>query len=188
MTDDRVATRVLTPDGWLEFQEYFVHRRQEDDVLDVVFDGAAESAPAPGVLDAIAGAELIVLCPSNPIVSIGPILAVPGIRDALVRTSAPIVAVSPIVGGRALKGPADKMMATLGLEVSVRGVANHYRGLIDAIVIDKQDDDLHGSIQELGQRVLGTQTVMGDAEDRRRLAMEVVEFGRSLAPIGSTTR
>jgi LPPG:FO 2-phospho-L-lactate transferase len=187
MTDERVATKVLTPTGWLEFQEYFVHRRQEDDVLDVVFDGAAESSPAPGVLDAIADAELIVLCPSNPIVSIGPILAVPGIRDALERTSAPIVAISPIVGGRALKGPADKMMSTLGLEVSAKGIAAQYEGLIDAIVIDHEDANLRYAIETLGTRVLVTQTIMGNAEDRRRLAAEVIEFGQSLIPIGSAT-
>jgi LPPG:FO 2-phospho-L-lactate transferase len=187
MTDDRVATNVLTPDGWLEFQEYFVHRRQEDDVLAVEFRGAAESSAAPGVLAAIAEAELIVICPSNPIVSIGPILAVPGIRDALEQTTAPVVALSPIVGGRALKGPADKMLATLGHEVSAKGIATQYQELTDGIVIDHVDVELAASIETSGLRVLTTQAVMGDAEDRRRLAAEVLEFGRSLVPIESPT-
>jgi LPPG:FO 2-phospho-L-lactate transferase len=187
MTDDRVATNVLTPDGWLEFQEYFVHRRQEDDVLAVEFRGAAESTPAPGVPEAIAEAEMIVVCPSNPIVSIGPILAVPGIRDALEQTTASVVAVSPIVGGRALKGPADKMLATLGHEVSAKGIATQYQELIDGIVIDHVDAELAASIETSGPRVLTTQAVMGDAEDRRRLAAEILEFGRSLVPIGSPT-
>jgi LPPG:FO 2-phospho-L-lactate transferase len=185
MTDDPVATVVSTPSGRLEFQEYFVHRHQEDDVLGVEFDGAPKAMPANGVLEAIAGAELIVICPSNPIVSIGPILAVPGIFDALKASSAPIIAVSPIVGGKALKGPADKMLATLGHEVSAKGVAAIYDGLIDGIVIDLQDAELADSISTLGQRVLVAQTIMGDADDRRRLAAAVLEFGRSLVPAGS---
>jgi LPPG:FO 2-phospho-L-lactate transferase len=185
MTDDPVATMVSTPSGKLEFQEYFVHRHQEDDVLGVEFQGTLGARPAVGVLEAIAEAELIVICPSNPIVSIGPILAVPGIQDALKASSAPIVGVSPIVGGKALKGPADKMLATLGHEVSAKGVAVIYDGLIDGIVIDLQDAELADSISTLGQRILVAETIMGDAADRRRLAAEVLEFGRSLVPAGS---
>jgi LPPG:FO 2-phospho-L-lactate transferase len=185
MTDEPVATMVDTPAGRLEFQEYFVHRHQEDDVLGVEFVGAADSSPAPSVLDAIAAAELLVLCPSNPIVSIEPILAVPGIREAIERACAPVIAVSPIVGGKALKGPADKMLATLGHEVSAKGIAAQYQGLIDAIVIDHQDDHLKDSIEALGQLVLVTQSIMGDTDDRRRLAAEVLDFGRSLVPAGS---
>ncbi|MFL5761340.1 MAG: 2-phospho-L-lactate transferase [Thermomicrobiales bacterium] len=186
MTNEQVATIVSTPAGRLEFQEYFVHRRQEDHVLGVEFQGVKEALPAPGVLDALASAELIVLCPSNPIVSIGPILAVPGIRDALAYSPAPTVAVSPIVGGKALKGPADKMMATLGHDVSANGVSAMYQGLVDGIVIDQQDSALAEQIGVLGQRVLVTQTIMGDASDRQRLASEVIQFGRSLVPAGRT--
>lgn len=186
MTNEQVATIVSTPAGRLEFQEYFVHRRQEDQVLGVEFQGVKEALPAPGVLDALASAELIVLCPSNPIVSIGPILAVPGIRDALAYSPAPTVAVSPIVGGKALKGPADKMMATLGHDVSANGVSAMYQGLVDGIVIDQQDSALAEQIGVLGQRVLVTQTIMGDASDRQRLASEVIQFGRSLVPAGRT--
>ena len=156
MTDDRVATLVETPAGRLDFQDYFVARRQQDDVLGVVFTGADQARPSQPVLQAIADAELIVFCPSNPIVSIGPILAVPGLRQALADTAAPIVAVSPIVGGKAIKGPADRMLGTLGHEVSAAGVAAIYAGLIDGIVIDEQDQDLAARIEATGMRVLVT--------------------------------
>ena len=181
MTDDRVATLIDTPSGRLEFQEYFVARRQSDDVLGVVFAGIDEATANAGVLDAIRDAKTIVVAPSNPIVSVGPILATPGIRAALERTEAPIVAVSPIVGGRALKGPAAQMLATLGHEVSALGVARLYASLVDGMVIDAADRELTAEIERLGPRVLVTETVMGDEGDRRRLAAEVLEFAGSLA-------
>ncbi len=181
MTDDRVATLIDTPSGRLEFQEYFVARRQSDDVLGVVFAGIDEATANAGVLDAIRDAKTIVVAPSNPIVSVGPILATPGIRAALERTEAPIVAVSPIVGGRALKGPAAQMLATLGHEVSALGVARLYASLVDGMVIDAADRELTAEIERLGPRVLVTETVMGDEADRRRLAAEVLEFAGSLA-------
>lgn len=181
MTDDRVATLIDTPSGRLEFQEYFVARRQSDDVLGVVFAGIDEASANAGVLDAIRDAKTIVVAPSNPIVSVGPILATPGIRAALERTEAPIVAVSPIVGGRALKGPAAQMLATLGHEVSALGVARLYASLVDGMVIDAADRELTAEIERLGPRVLVTETVMGDEADRRRLAAEVLDFAGSLA-------
>lgn len=181
MTDDRVATLIDTPSGRLEFQEYFVARRQSDDVLGVVFAGIDEATANAGVLDAIRDAKTIVVAPSNPIVSVGPILATPGIRAALARTEAPIVAVSPIVGGRALKGPAAQMLATLGHEVSALGVARLYASLVDGMVIDAADRELTAEIERLGPRVLVTETVMGDEADRRRLAAEVLDFAGSLA-------
>lgn len=181
MTDDRVATLIDTPSGRLEFQEYFVARRQSDDVLGVVFAGIDEATANAGVLDAIRDAKTIVVAPSNPIVSVGPILATPGIRAALERTEAPIVAVSPIVGGRALKGPAAQMLATLGHEVSALGVARLYASLVDGMVIDAADRELTAEIERLGPRVLVTETVMGDEADRRRLAAEVLDFAGSLA-------
>lgn len=181
MTDDRVATLIDTPSGRLEFQEYFVARRQSDDVLGVVFAGIDEATANAGVLDAIRDAKTIVVAPSNPIVSVGPILATPGIRAALERTEAPIVAVSPIVGGRALKGPAAQMLATLGHEVSALGVARMYASLVDGMVIDAADRELTAEIERLGPRVLVTETVMGDEADRRRLAAEVLDFAGSLA-------
>lgn len=183
MTNDRVATKVVTPDGLLDFQDYFVARRQQDDVLDLAFEGAATAEPLPDAIDAVNEAELIVFCPSNPLVSIGPILAVPGYRDALRQRTAPVVAVSPIIGGKALKGPADKMLATLGHEVSAAGVAAMYAGLIDGLVIDHVDAALATRIEAQGTRVLVTESVMGDAADRERLAHEVIAFGRELSPM-----
>jgi LPPG:FO 2-phospho-L-lactate transferase len=174
MTDDRVATEVLTADGWLAFQDYFVARRHDDDVLDVRFDGIATASPTPQVLEAIAGAGLILFCPSNPVVSIGPILAVPGVQDAIARAHAPVVAVSPIIGGRALKGPADRMLASKGVEVSALGVADIYGDLIDGIVIDTEDAALESPLAERGLQVLQTQTIMGDRDDRARLAREIL--------------
>ena len=184
MTDDPVATLVDTPAGRLPFQDYFVARRQEDDVVGVVFDGVDAARLPAAVAEAVTTAELIVVCPSNPIVSIGPILAVPGLRQALLDAPAPVVAVSPIVGGKALKGPADRMLATLGHEVSAAGVAAMYAAdrLIDAIVIDDRDAPLAPQIEALGLRVLATPTVMGGPADRRRLAEETVAFGRRRSP------
>lgn len=187
MSDNRVATLVETPDGLLDFQEYFVHRRQQDDVTAVQFQGASEAHANQPALDAIAAAEVVILCPSNPIVSIGPILAVPGFREALAQTIAPVVAVSPIIGGKALKGPADKMLATLGHDVSAAGVAAIYGALIDGYVIDTQDAALAPAIEATGVRVLVTQTIMGDADDRRRFADEVLAFGRSLVAVGAAS-
>ncbi len=185
MTDDPVATLVDTPAGRLGFQDYFVARRQEDDVLGVVFDGVDAARLPADVAAAITAAEVIVLCPSNPIVSVGPILAVPGMRQVLTDAEGPIVAVSPIVGGRALKGPADRMLATLGHEVSAVGVAALYVGLVDGLVIDEADRALAPRIEALGIAVLVAPTVMGGADDRRRLAEQTLAFARGLAAVGS---
>src|SRR5215217_101566 len=176
MTDDRVATLVDTPAGTLEFQDYFVGRRQSDDVLGVTFAGIERATAHPDALTAIREAAVVVIAPSNPIVSIAPILDIPGMRQALGDTPAPIVAISPIVGGRALKGPAAQMLATLGHEVSALGVARLYADLIDGLVIDEVDRELVPAIELAGLRVLVTATVMGDEPDRRRLAAEVLDF------------
>ncbi|GAA2727804.1 2-phospho-L-lactate transferase [Cellulomonas aerilata] len=175
MTDDRVATMVDTPAGRLDFQEYFVGRRHQDPVVGLVLDGIETAAPAPGVLAAFADADVVVLAPSNPFVSIGPILAVPGVRDALAGTSARRVGVSPIVGGQALKGPAAQMLADLGHEVSALGVARLYVGLLDVLCIDEEDRALAPAIRDLGLDVVVTGTVMGGPDDRRRLAREVLD-------------
>ena len=180
MTDDRVATLIDTPAGRLEFQDYFVGRRQSDDVLGVVFAGIERAKAHPDALAAIREAAAVVIAPSNPIVSVAPILATPGMREALDDAPGPIVAVSPIVGGRALKGPAAEMLATLGHEVSVLGVARLYDGLIDGIVIDELDRDHAPALEIMGLRVLVTATVMGGEDDRRRLAAEVLDFAGSL--------
>lgn len=178
MTDDPVATFVETPVGQLGFQDYFVARQQRDDVLGVSFAGIESATLPAAVRDALAAAEVIIVCPSNPIVSVGPILAVPGMRDAIINAAAPVVAVSPIIGGRALKGPADRMLATLGLDVSALGVARLYEGLVDVFVIDEADRPLAPPIDALGMQTLVTGTVMGGADDRRRLADEILAFAR----------
>lgn len=180
MTDDPVATQILTPDGWLEFQDYFVGRRQADDVLDVRFTGIESARSSSAVLRAISDAELIIVAPSNPIVSIGPILRTPGLGEALRTVTAPVVAVSPIIGGQALKGPAANMLRTLGHEVSALGVARLYGDLIDALVIDDADTALEPQIAAEGQRVLVTNAIMGDVADRARFASEVLGFAQSL--------
>ena len=180
MCDEPVSTLVHTPNGPLEFQDYFVRRRQRDEVLGVDLRGVEGARVTPGTSQALAEAGLIVLCPSNPVVSIGPILSVPGFSEALAAAPAPKVGVSPIVGGRALKGPADRMMHSLGHEVSAMGVARGYGGMVDAMVIDRTDADEEPAIAGLGLEVLVTDAVMRGERDRGRLAREVLEFGRSL--------
>jgi LPPG:FO 2-phospho-L-lactate transferase len=180
MCDEPVATVLRTPDGSLEFQEYFVRRRQRDEVLAIGLRGIEGARPTDAVLEALAAADLVVFCPSNPVVSIGPIIAVPGMRKALDASRAPKIAVSPIVGGRALKGPADKMLSSLGHEVSAAGVARIYKGLIEGMVVDRVDEGERSEIEALGMRVLVTDAIMRDAPDRARLAREVLEFGDGL--------
>src|SRR5919107_1368279 len=180
MSDDPVSTVLETPKGRLEFQEYFVRRGQTDEVLGTWLRGIEEARLTESVLVSIGGADAIVLCPSNPVVSIGPILALPGMMEALASSSAPKVAVSPIVGGRALKGPADRMLASLGHEVSATGVARMYAGLVDGMVVDRTDEEERAGIEALGMRVLVTESIMRDAEDRARLASETLEFGAGL--------
>ncbi len=180
MTDEPVRTEVLTDDGWLEFQEYFVHRHQAPEVHEVRFRGIEAARPTPEVLDALAGARVIVVAPSNPIVSIGPILAVPGMRQAVAAARAsgiPVVAVSGIVGGRALKGPADRMLTSLGHESSALGVARLYAGLLDGFVLDAIDAELAPGIAALGPTTLVVDTVMSDDAARVRLARDVLDFG-----------
>jgi len=165
-TDDRLRTWLTTPAGEFPFQEWFVARGHGDEVDAVRFQGNAEAAP--GVLEAVDEAELLLVAPSNPYVSIGPILAVRGIRDALARRSVPAVAVSPLIGGRAVRGPADRMLSRLAGGTTPGHVAGTYRGLIDALVVDEADaDDLDG----LGDvRPIVARTLMSDPDARRRLA------------------
>jgi len=167
-TDDRLRTWLDTPAGTFPFQEWFVARRHRDDVDAVRFEGEEDARPAPGVRDAIAGADLILLAPSNPYVSIGPILAVRELRDALAHRRVPCVAVSPLIGGRAVKGPADRMLRRLAGGTSPRHVAGCYPGLIDALVVDEADGD---DVDGLGDvRPIVTRTLMSDGDARRRLA------------------
>jgi LPPG:FO 2-phospho-L-lactate transferase len=176
MCDEPVSTVLETSEGPLEFQEYFVRRSQRDEVLGVELRGIEKACVPTEVAHAISSAEAIVFCPSNPVVSIGPILAVPRMRKLLVDSPAPKVAVSPIVGGRALKGPADKMLRSLGYEVSAVGVAQMYEGIVEGFVVDRLDEEEGARISALGMRVLATDAVMRDEHDRERLAREVLSL------------
>jgi LPPG:FO 2-phospho-L-lactate transferase len=171
-TDDLLRTWLETPAGTFPFQEWFVARGHRDEVDALRYEGAADAAPAPGVVAALDDADLIVIAPSNPYVSIGPILAVPAIRAALERRRVPAVAVSPLVGGRAVKGPADRMLARLAGGTTPAHVASCYAGLIDALVLDEADADDTAS---LPVRSIVTRTLMVDGDARRRLAEAVLE-------------
>lgn len=170
-TDDRLATVLMTPSGdALSFQEYFVRDQHEVEVTEVLVGGAAEARPAPGVLDAIGDAGVVIIAPSNPIVSIGPVLAVPGIRDAVAARRDRCVAVSPIVGGKALKGPADRLLRELGHESSAVGVARIYAELASVLVIDEVDAALADEVEETGMRCVVMPTVMTGPEVAEALA------------------
>jgi LPPG:FO 2-phospho-L-lactate transferase len=174
MTDDIFRTMVQTEDGELEFQEYFVHRRCEPRVTGFRFDGLGSAFPTEQVLTALDAADVIIFCPSNPFVSLDPILSLPGVRERVGRKRA--VAVSPIVGGQAIKGPAAKMFAELEMEVTAASVAAHYAGLLRGFVLDEVDAELKPSIESDTLQVLVTNTVMRSDADRARLAREVLDF------------
>ncbi len=187
MADEPVATRVQCElDGeptWLPFQEYFVKWRTQPKVLGVDFVGANEARPIPAVRQALTSTRLeaVVICPSNPYLSIDPILSITGQRELLQQTEAPVVAVCPLVGGMALKGPTAKMAVELGFQPGPRHIAEHYQGIIDALVLDHADADQHDQVAALGIEVFVTNTVMHSFEDRRRLAEEVLHFAGTLA-------
>jgi len=180
MSDDRVRTFVHTGAGRLPFQEYLVRHRARGRVRRIELGGAAAARPAPGVLAAIRGAGAIVIAPSNPLVSIAPILAVRGVRRTLACRRAPAAAISPLVGGRPLKGPLHRMLRGLGLEVSPRGVARCYAGLVDAFVLDRQDAGWAGRIEALGMRAVVTDTVMRSPAHAARLARVVLSAIRDV--------
>lgn len=180
MTDDLVGTMLDTDYGTLEFQDYFVRRRCEPRVRAVHYAGATAARPSAAVLDRLAAADLscVVLCPSNPYLSIGPILAMPGMRQALARCAAPIVVISPVIGGRAVKGPTVKLMHELGVEVSPRAIVQHYADLIDGLILDPEDAALAPTA---GVPTLVTRTLMETLEDREVLARAALDFAESLA-------
>ena len=178
MSDDTVETRLETDAGVLDFQEYFVHRGQRDEVRGVLLRGIESARPTAEVLNALNAADLVVIAPSNPIVSIGLILALPGVRDLVAASSAPRVAVSPIVAGRALRGPADRMLASLGHEVTALGVARLYAGLVDVFVLDEADAALAPAIEALGMRAVPAPSVMVTDADRAELARRVLDVAR----------
>jgi LPPG:FO 2-phospho-L-lactate transferase len=170
MTNDKFVTKIETPSETIHFQEYFVKRHAMDEVVDVKFEGVNEAQPGPNVINSILNSDAIIICPSNPIVSIGTILSVKGVKQALKETSAKIVAISPIVGGKTIKGPADKMMQGMGLEASAFGVAELYKDFLNSIVIDQIDETEKTRIEELGINVIVTNTIMRTLEDKIQLA------------------
>jgi LPPG:FO 2-phospho-L-lactate transferase len=174
MSDDPVRTRVCTSKGEIEFQTYFVKRRARDRVTGLRFEGADGAAPAAGILDAIANAEAIIVCPSNPFISIGPVLAIPGIRDALRARRAATAAISPIVGGRAIKGPAAAMMKSMKVRPAAVEVARLYSDLVGTFVLDEVDHREAAAVKALGMRAVVTNTIMSDRRARKALAAAVV--------------
>ncbi len=174
MSDEPVRTRITTPGGELAMQEWFVRDRAEPPVTAVAFAGAKKARPAPGVLEAIDAADTILVCPSNPVISIGPLLAVPGIRDALIGRRDRVVAVSPIIAGKTVRGPADRLMAGLDMEVSCVGVARAYADFCGTIVIDHADADECGPIAGLGMLAIATDTLMRDARVAAALARDTL--------------
>lgn len=174
MSDQAVRTRILGPDGWLAFQEYFVREKAQVEVRAVNYSGAPSARPAPGVLDALQTADAVLVCPSNPITSIGPILAVPGVVEGLRATEAVVVAVSPIVGGDAVSGPAGRLMAGAGLPVSATGVVRAYGGWLDVLVFDERDRALAAEIQAAGAAAVSAPTMMSSREAEVTLARHVL--------------
>ena len=177
MSDDRVRTWVDTESGWVDFQTYFVKHRARDVVRGIEVRGGAEASPGPGVIDAIKGAELVIVAPSNPLISIGPILAVPGIREVLRERSGPVAAVSPLVGGRALKGPTVAMMRGVGLEPTAVQVAKLYSDFVTIFVLDRADRDRAPQVDSLGLEAEVTQTVMTTLADKEALARACLAAG-----------
>jgi LPPG:FO 2-phospho-L-lactate transferase len=182
-TDDRLETRIQTPGGELSFQEYFVRERYRVAVEGVFFAGAEQARPAPGVVEAIAAAEVILIAPSNPVTSIGPILAVPGIREALKQTPARVAAVSPIVGGAAVSGPAGELMRTQGLAVSAAGVAQAYADFLDVLIVDERDAAEKPAVEKLGVELRTARTMMKSDVDKAELAWTAVEIARKAAAV-----
>lgn len=175
MSDSRVETRVLTPIGELSFEEYFVQRWYQDPVESVRFAGASDAEPAPGVIDAIRSADVLLLAPSNPVTSIAPILAVPGVREALRESRARIAAVSPIVRGAAVSGPAGILLGAQGFEVSIGGIAHFYQDFLDLLIADSQDEMAAAALEKGGLRVVCTPAIMRTNADRVALARSVLD-------------
>ena len=178
MCDQPVPSMIRTPAGYFHFQEYLVQRGGREDVLEVVYQDVAHTSPAPGVLDALSQAEAILICPSNPIISVGTILAVPGIRAAIRCSAAPVVAISPIIQGATLKGPADLMLQGLGFEVSAYGVAQYYDDLLSGYILDTLDASLGPRVEALGLRVEVTNSIMKTLDDKVALARAALTLAR----------
>ncbi len=175
MTDTPTPTTIITDEGEMHFQEYLVERRAQPKVTGIRFENIESSRPATGVAEAILRSEAIIICPSNPLISIGPILAVPGMRELLKQTEATVAAISPVVGGASLKGPTDKMLADLGMRVSAAQVARLYSNIADVFILDVQDEAAKPEIEPLGLKVCVTNTVMSGLEEKVRLAATTLE-------------
>ncbi|MEM3383121.1 MAG: 2-phospho-L-lactate transferase [Nitrososphaerales archaeon] len=177
MTDDKVETMIVTDKGVMHFQEYLIKRKAQDKVLEVIFKNIENARPAPGVIDSIMKARGVIICPSNPIVSIGTILSIPGVRESLKETKAKIVGISPLIAGATVKGPADKLMNSLAAQLKIKkedvsayGVAKLYEDFLDVFIIDNLDANLGEKIERLGIKVFITNTIMKDLKEKMRLA------------------
>lgn len=179
-TDDVVQTRVRTAQGWISFQEYFVRERCAPDVLELSFEGIEAARPAVAALEAIRDAELLVVAPSNPLVSIAPILGIPQLRQAVTDAKAPVIAVSPFIAGKVVKGPADRMFAAMGLRPDAVGVAQQYHDIVDMLLIDHQDVALADEIRAIGLDVATADILIPDLTAKQRLAGEIISLGQSL--------
>lgn len=175
VTDSRVETKIVTDNGVMHFQEYLVKRKAQDKVVKVIYEGAEEAQPSKEVIESIIYTDAVIVCPSNPIVSIGTILSIKGVKQALTKTKAKIAAISPIVGGTPIKGPADKLMQGLGLEVSACSVAYLYRDFLDVFIIDNKDKTEKQRIEALGINVVVTNTIMKTLEDKIHLAQTTLK-------------
>jgi LPPG:FO 2-phospho-L-lactate transferase len=180
MSDSAVPTIVDTDEGRMHLQDYFVRRRCEPHLRGITFEGAEHACPALGVVDCLLAADVIVIAPSNPLISIGPILAVPGIREVLRERRARVIAVSPLVGGKSLKGPSDKMMREMGYEVSAVGVARLYRDICSIFIVDETDADHCATIKELGMSLVACPTVMRSLADKEELARAILRLASTL--------
>ncbi len=175
MSDDHVETWIKTDEEIVHFQEYYIKLSMSPPVRDVVFKGISEARPAPGVVESIMQSDIVLICPSNPIISIGPILEVEGVKQALIETDASIAAVSPLIGGRPIKGPADRLMRGLGMEVSSAQIAGIYKEFLDVMIIDKTDKGEQDNIQKLGIKTVNTDTIMSNDSKSEQLSTFILE-------------
>ncbi|MDN3016189.1 2-phospho-L-lactate transferase [Paenibacillus sp. BSR1-1] len=178
MSNEPVTTYIHTPGGKFHFQEYLIKRKMSDQVLKIEFNGIENASPTPGILEAIRKSDLILFAPSNPLVSINPILSLPGIKKAILESKAKVVAVSPVVGGDVIKGPGARMLKDLGIDVSPLGIASCYSDLLDAMVIDCRDEEYAESLKQLNMETLVTDTIMDSDHKKRKLAEKVMDFVR----------
>jgi LPPG:FO 2-phospho-L-lactate transferase len=175
MSDNKVETRITAEIGVMHFQEYLIKRKGIDNITKIEFAGSEKAKPAPGVVDSILASDGIIICPSNPLVSIGPILSLKHVREALTKSKAKKIAITPLIGGKPMKGPLDSMMRGLGYQVSAYSIACLYKDFLDAYILDDVDKDEASDIENLGIKVITSNTIMKTVEDKIRLAMIVIK-------------